>query len=109
MWATVAGVVLRTPYIMLIVCLPVALQMSFRLAGNSNIEIAIEMGAGTHTRLVPKVTDLHVSGTARIILSPLLPEIPGFGAMVFSLKCALSALSIESAPRPVFAKLSKNS
>ena len=65
------------------------LQMSFRLAGNSNIEIAIEMGAGG-TRLVPKVTDLHVSGTARVILSPLLPEIPGFGAMVFSLKCAIS-------------------
>lgn len=59
--------------------------MSFRLTGNSNIEIAVEIAGGA-TRLVPKVTDLHVSGVARVILSPLLPEIPGFGAMVFSLK-----------------------
>jgi len=62
----------------------VALQMSFRMSGNSNIEIAVEIPGGT--RLVPKVTDLHVAGVARVILSPLLPEIPGFGAMVFSLK-----------------------
>jgi len=59
-------------------------QMSFRLSGNSNIEIAAEIVGGT--RVVPKVTDLHVSGVARVILSPLLPEVPGFGAMVFSLK-----------------------
>lgn len=61
------------------------MQMSFRLTGNSNIEIAVELAGGA-ARVVPKVTDLHVSGVARIILSPLLPEIPGFGAMVFSLK-----------------------
>lgn len=63
----------------------ILLEMSFRLTGNSNIEIAVEIAGGA-TRLVPKVTDLHVSGVARVILSPLLPEIPGFGAMVFSLK-----------------------
>ena len=62
------------------------MQMSFRLSGHSNIEIALELATGT--KMVPKVTDLHVSGVARIILAPLLPEIPGFGAMVFSLKCA---------------------
>ena len=59
--------------------------MAFRLNGNSNIEIAVELVGGA-ARVVPKVTDLHVSGVARVILSPLLPEIPGFGAMVFSLK-----------------------
>lgn len=35
--------------------------------------------------MVPKVSDMAVSGTARIILSPLLPEIPGFGAATVSL------------------------
>jgi hypothetical protein len=38
-----------------------------------------------YTRLVPRVTDLAVRGTARVALSPLLPVLPGFGALMFSL------------------------
>lgn len=33
----------------------------------------------------PQVSDMAVSGTLRVILSPLLPEIPGFGAATISL------------------------
>lgn len=36
--------------------------------------------------MVPKVSNLAVSGTMRVILKPLLPEIPGFGAAVVSLR-----------------------
>lgn len=38
--------------------------------------------------MVPKVTDLQFAGVARVILSPLLPVIPGFGAAVVALRCA---------------------
>ncbi len=63
--------------------------MAFRWAGDANIAIAIELPAGgEHTRLVPKVTDLQVAGVARVILSPLVPVIPGFGAAVIALRFA---------------------
>lgn len=39
--------------------------------------------------MVPKVTDLRISGVARVLLSPLVNEIPGFGAAVVSLRCPL--------------------
>ncbi len=61
--------------------------MAFRWAGDANIAIAIELPAGgEHTRMVPKVTDLQVAGVARVILSPLVPVIPGFGAAVVALR-----------------------
>ena len=66
---------------------PLAVQMAFRWAGDANIAIAIELPAGgEHTRMVPKVTDLQVAGVARVILSPLVPVIPGFGAAVVALR-----------------------
>ena len=62
--------------------------MAFRWAGDANIAIAIELPAGgEHTRMVPKVKDVQVAGVARVSFTPLVPEIPGFGAVVVSLRC----------------------
>jgi hypothetical protein len=64
----------------------VQLEVDFRWAGDANIFLAIELPAGgSATRMVPKVSDMAVSGTIRVILMPLLPEIPGFGAATISL------------------------
>lgn len=64
----------------------VQIEIDFRWAGDANIFLAIELPAGgAATRMVPKVSDMAVSGTARVTLSPLLPEIPGFGAATVSL------------------------
>jgi hypothetical protein len=61
-------------------------EISFRWSGDANIHLAIELqGGGAITRMVPKVTDLAVSGCARILLSPLVPEIPGFSAATVAL------------------------
>ena len=66
------------------------MQVAFRWAGDANIGIAIELPAGgEHTRMVPKVTDLQVAGVARVILSPLVPVIPGFGAAIVALRCVV--------------------
>jgi hypothetical protein len=65
----------------------VLIEVSLRWAGDANIALAIELPAGGDaTRMVPKVSNLHVSAVGRILLAPLLPEIPGFGAAVISLK-----------------------
>ena len=61
-------------------------EVSFRWSGDANIHLAIDLqGGGAITRMVPKVTDLAVSGCARILLSPLIPEIPGFSAATVAL------------------------
>lgn len=61
-------------------------EVSFRWSGDANIHLAIDLqGGGVITRMVPKVTDLAVSGCARILLSPLVPEIPGFAAATVAL------------------------
>jgi hypothetical protein len=76
-----------------------AAQVAFRWAGDANIALAIELPAGGEaTRMVPKVSDLQVAGVARVTLTPLVPEIPGFGAAVISLRCA--SLARGGAPRP---------
>lgn len=63
------------------------LQIDFRWAGEANIAIAIELPAGGEaTRMVPKVSDLRVAGTLRVMLCPLVEEVPGFGAAIVSLK-----------------------
>lgn len=41
---------------------------------------------GSFTRMAPKVSHLAVSGTARIVLRPLVDTIPGFGAALISLR-----------------------
>ena len=64
----------------------VQIDVDFRWAGDANIFLAIELPAGgSATRMVPKVSDMAVSGTIRVIFSPLMPEIPGFGAATVSL------------------------
>ena len=65
----------------------VDIEVGFRWSGDASIFLAIELVAGgSATRMVPKVTDLAVSGQAKISLAPLLPEIPGFGAATVSLR-----------------------
>lgn len=64
----------------------VEIEVSFRWSGDASIFLAIELIAGgMATRMVPKVTDLAVSGQVRVMLSPLIPDIPGFGAMTVAL------------------------
>ena len=71
--------------------------MAFRWAGDANIAIAIELPAGgEHTRMVPKVKDVQVAGVARVSFSPLVPEIPGFGAVVISLRCWPALASLDT-------------
>ena len=68
-------------------------QVAFRWAGDANIAIAIELPAGgEHTRMVPKVNDVQVAGVARVSLTPLVTEIPGFGAAIISLRCVRETL-----------------
>ncbi len=58
-----------------------------RWAGDANIAIAIELPAGGEaTRIVPKISDLHIQAVARVMLAPLVGEIPGFGAAVIALR-----------------------
>ena len=61
------------------------MQLQFRWAGDANIAICVEL-FGEVARLVPRVTDLRVGGTMRVILAPLCDTIPCFGAAVVSLR-----------------------
>lgn len=63
----------------------VLLEVGFRWAGDANIAICVELMGGA-ARMVPRVSNLSVAGTFRIILSPLVPTIPCFGAAVISLR-----------------------
>ncbi|KAK9868031.1 hypothetical protein WJX84_002145 [Apatococcus fuscideae] len=66
----------------------VMLEIGFRWDGEGvNIAVAIELFAGGDAaRMVPKVTDLQCSGVIRVLLAPLCPEIPCFGAAVVALR-----------------------
>lgn len=65
----------------------VLLEVALRWAGDANIAIAIELPAGGEaTRMVPKISDLHIQAVARVMLAPLVGEIPGFGAAVIALR-----------------------
>lgn len=77
-------------------CAAVNLQIGFRWDGEGvNIAVAIELFAGGDAaRMVPKVTDLQMSGVIRVLLAPLCPEIPCFGAAVVALRCALCSAVI---------------
>lgn len=62
------------------------IEVDYRWSSDASIFLAIELPAGGQaTRMVPKVSDLAVSGTLRVVLRPLLPEIPGFGAATVAL------------------------
>lgn len=64
-----------------------AMQVALRWSGDANIAIAIELPAGGEaTRMVPKVSELHINAIGRVLLAPLVGEIPGFGAAVISLR-----------------------
>eukprot|EP01026_Neomeris_dumetosa_P041862 TRINITY_DN3476_c0_g1_i4.p1 TRINITY_DN3476_c0_g1~~TRINITY_DN3476_c0_g1_i4.p1 ORF type:complete len:510 (+),score=48.64 TRINITY_DN3476_c0_g1_i4:335-1864(+) len=58
------------------------LLIDFRWAGEANIALAIETPAGSMT---PKIAKLVFHGQLRILLKPLLSEIPCFGAVVVSM------------------------
>ena len=45
-----------------------------------------------------QVTDLQVAGVARVVLDPLVPVIPGFGAAVIALRCAHGLIRRPSRP-----------
>ncbi len=63
------------------------MQVALRWAGDANIAIAIELPIGGEaTRMVPKISDLHIQAVGRVMLVPLCGEIPGFGAAVISLR-----------------------
>ena len=62
-----------------------AVQIGFRWAGDANIALCVEL-PGDVAKLVPRVTDLRVGGTLRVILAPLCDTIPCFGAAVISLR-----------------------
>ena len=71
-------------------CMRSLLQVSLRWAGDANIAIAIELPAGGEaTRMVPKISDLHIQAIGRVLLAPLVGEIPGFGAAVIALRWSL--------------------
>lgn len=55
-------------------------------AETANIALAVDMlGSSDLTRLVVRVQDVALSGTARITFQPLIDEYPGFGAMTVAL------------------------
>lgn len=55
-------------------------------AETANIALAVDMlGSSDLTRLVVRVCDVALSGTARVTFQPLVDEYPGFGAMTVAL------------------------
>lgn len=71
-------------------------QVALRWAGDANIAIAIELPAGGEaTRMVPKISDLHIQAVGRVMLAPLVGEIPGFGAAVIALRCHAALLELQ--------------
>lgn len=61
-------------------------KVDFSWAGEPNVAFFVELAlASPYTRLVPRVSNLSVRGTLRLALAPLLPRVPGFGALLVSL------------------------
>eukprot|EP00879_Flechtneria_rotunda_P008728 GHRR01009142.1.p1 GENE.GHRR01009142.1~~GHRR01009142.1.p1 ORF type:complete len:896 (+),score=341.24 GHRR01009142.1:1003-3690(+) len=61
-------------------------EVDFHWVGEPNISFFVELAiAGPYTRLVPKLSHLSARGTLRLGITRLVPEIPGFGAVMFSL------------------------
>ncbi|KAI8472356.1 MAG: hypothetical protein J3K34DRAFT_414516 [Monoraphidium minutum] len=62
------------------------MEVDFRWVGQPNVAFFVELALlGPYTRLVPRVSNLTVRGTLRLALAPLVPVLPGFGAMLVSL------------------------
>lgn len=65
----------------------VLMEVDVRWQGDANIILGVDLPAGGEaTRLCPKLTDLVFVATLRIQLKPLVQKIPGFAAVVVSLK-----------------------
>lgn len=66
----------------------ICLEAGFRWAGEANIALAIEplITLGNLLRMVPKVTNLRVSGVVRIIMKPLVDDIPVVQALIVAFK-----------------------
>jgi Ca2+-dependent lipid-binding protein len=67
----------------------ICLEFDFRWAGEAHVGIAVELPfGGNASRMVPKVKNLHMSGTMRILLGPIVPDIYGgcIGAAVISMR-----------------------
>ncbi len=45
--------------------------------------------------MVPKISDLHIQAVARVMLAPLVGEIPGFGAAVIALRYSNNSFSTQ--------------
>lgn len=66
----------------------ICLEVAFRWAGEANIALAIEpiVSLGNLLRMVPKVSNLRVSGAVRIMMKPIVDDVPVVAAMVVALK-----------------------
>ncbi|MEW5302412.1 MAG: hypothetical protein WDW36_005202 [Sanguina aurantia] len=56
------------------------IEVEVRWCGDANITLAVESVAGDKLSICPKVTNVSFAGTLRIILKPLVAEVPGFAA-----------------------------
>jgi len=66
----------------------VCLEVGFRWAGEANIALAIEpiVSLGSVLRMVPKVSNLRMSGVWRIVMKPLIDDVPVVAGMVVAMK-----------------------
>lgn len=92
----------------------VDMELDVRWSGDANITLAIDLPAGGEfTRLTPKVTDIVFVATLKVIMKPLVDEIPGFAGVAIALKSpptikyrlnfgALSGGSLTTAPIVAF-------
>lgn len=63
------------------------LEVDVRWVGDANISLGIELPiGGDFTRLNPKVKDIVFVATLKLVLQPLVEEIPGFAAAAVALK-----------------------
>jgi len=68
----------------------VEMEIDFRWHGDANIAFFIQLSGlaavgGEATQMVVKLTKLQLSGTLKVIMTPFVDVIPGFGAVLLSL------------------------
>jgi len=68
----------------------VVMEVAFRWRGDANIQLFIQLHglsqlAGEATSMVVKFTKLQLSGCLRVVLYPLVDQVPGFGAITAAL------------------------
>lgn len=63
------------------------LEVDVRWCGDANISLGIDLPiGGEYTRVTPKVKDIVFVATLKIMLKPLVEQIPGFAAAAVALK-----------------------